>query len=214
MSELPPVSAVADVLALWGSDGWLTPPLRPVVAAATPRLARVRTVELQPATAGRGLAPVYDLLSSDLAGDALVVSAPGIDGAVWGEILATAAHGARAAAVLVDGAVRDAPAMTVLGLPVYAAEQHVVGPNGRAHVVATDAALAIGSTAVDAGDHVLVDATGAVRITAADLAAVLDAATRYAAAEEEVVAALADGERLDTAYLRKKAIVDELARGR
>jgi 4-hydroxy-4-methyl-2-oxoglutarate aldolase len=211
---LPPVSAVADVLALWGRDGWLTPPLHPVVAPSAPRLGRARTVDVRPGSSGSGLAPVYDLLSTDLTDAAVVVAAPDVPGAVWGEILATAAHGAGAVAVLVDGSVRDAPAMTALGLPVFAGSQRVVGPNGAAHVVATDAAVSLGTVTVDADDHVLVDATGAVRITADVLADVLAAAVRYAAAEDEVLAALAAGERLDTAYLHKKSIVDELARGR
>ena len=119
-SLLPPVSAVADVLALWGVDGWLTPPLRPVVLPEGPWLGRARTVELRPGTAGAGMAPVYDLLSSELAGDVVVVSATGVAGAVWGEILATAARGAGVVGVLVDGSVRDGPAMAELGLPVLA----------------------------------------------------------------------------------------------
>ena len=214
MTALPPVSAVADVLALWGREGWLTPPLQPVVAPPHPLLARAHTVEVRQGTTGAGLAPVYDLLSGSLAGAAIVVSAPDVSGAVWGEILAAAATQAAAVAVLVDGAVRDVPPMAALGLPVYSTSQEVVGPNGQGHVVATDGALTIGATTVTGGDHVLVDATGAVRIAAADLDAVLDAASRYAAAEDQVLAAMAAGERLHTAYLHKKSIVDELARGR
>jgi regulator of RNase E activity RraA len=210
--SLPPVSAVADVLALWGADGWLTPPLRPVVAPDGPWLGRARTVELRPGSAGPGMAPLYDLLSTELEGDVVVVSATGVNGAAWGEILATAARGAGVVGVLVDGSVRDGPAMAELGLPVLAADQCVVGPNGLAHVVAIDGPVTIGRTTVAGGDHVLLDATGAVRIRSNDLADVLGAAARYALAEDAVLAALASGVGLDTAYLHKKSIVDELRR--
>lgn len=209
---IAPVSAIADVLALWGRDGWLTPPLRPVVPAAAPRLARVRTVEMASAPAGAGLGPVYDLLSKDLTDEVVLVAAADVAGAVWGEILATAAAGSGATAVLVDGRVRDAPDMQALGLPVYAVDHCVVGPAGAGHVVTTDEPVTVGSVLVAPGDHVVVDATGCVRIAAADLDDVLAAAARYAAAEDAVLDALVRGEPLTAAYQHKKSIVDELRR--
>ncbi len=114
--------------------------------------------------------------------------------------------------MLVDGAVRDEPDMRRLGLPVYAADQCVVGPAGRGHVVATDSTVTIGAVAVDPADHVVVDATGCVRITAAVLDEVLAAAGRYAAAEAAVLDALGRGEPLAAAYGVKQSIVAELRR--
>jgi regulator of RNase E activity RraA len=210
---VPPVSAIADVLALWGHDGWLTPPLSPIVAATRPTIGRIQTVSVSSGSSGPGLVPIYDVLSNDLAGRFVVIAGAGpLPGAMFGEILALSAHTCGALGVLIDGSVRDRPAMAALGMPVYGVDQCVVGPNGHAHVTEIGQSIAINGTIIDGDDHVVVDATGCVRIAASLLDEVLDAASRYAAAEDLVVAAMADGQPLASAYRHKKSIVDELRR--
>lgn len=217
MSDVPAVSAIADVLALWGHDGWLSPPLVPVVASSAPIIGRARTIGVTVGATGPGMTPIYELLSNDLKGRIVVIAgAHRLPGAVFGEILGRAAQQCGAAGVLVDGGVRDRPDMADLGLPVYARDERVVGPNGLAHVtsfgqvVAIDTTVGVTTTVSDA-DHVVIDATGCVRIAATvGLDAVLDAARRYAAAEELVSSLMAEGESLRTAYRHKKAVVDEL----
>ena len=209
---LPPVSAVADVLALWGRDGWLTPPLEPIVVPQEPLIGAVRTVALAAAPNGSGLTDLYALLDGDLAGSIVVIGADvAVRGAVFGEILASAAQRAGAIAVLVDGAVRDVAEIAALGLPVFASGRRVVGPNGTAHVIAIDGGLTVGCASVGAVDHVVVDASGCVRI-AGDPIEVLDAARHYAAAEAQVLDALRAGAELSDAYLIKKSAVDDLRR--
>ena len=196
VGEVPPVSALADVCALFGLDGWLTPPLVPFAGAAAPVAGRAVTVELARREGG-SLTPLHELVSDDLGG-AVVVIAGGrpIEGAVWGEIMSRAARSRGAVAVLVDGAVRDRPGCASEGLPVYASEERVVGPQGRADVVATGGPVTIGDVVVAPGDLVVVDAGGALRIPAAEEEPILAAARAYASAEEEVLAALARGEAL------------------
>lgn len=210
---VPPVSAIADVLKLWGIDGWLTPPLSPVVAAEEPVIGRVMTISITSGASGPGLAPLYSMLSRELSGQVLVIGgATHVDGAVWGEILATAAAAQHAGGVLVDGAVRDVPTMSAIGLPTYASGRCVVGPNGTAHAVEVGGEITIGAVGIDSQDSVAIDATGCVRIPQAHLDEVLAASVRYAAAEDRVVQALAAGEPLTSAYLHKKTVVDELRR--
>ena len=209
--SIPPVSAIADVLALAGLDGWLTPPLLPVVAPAQPLMGMALTIELRAESPGSGLSPLHQLVSHDLRGHVVVIAgARGIGGAVWGEIMSRAAHQQGATAVLLDGIARDASAMADEGLPVYAAELAVVGPAGRASIRSTGEAVDIGGVSVVPGDAVVVDASGAVRVSAAQHDGVLDAARAYAAAEEKVMAALAAGEPLVEAYRFKKLVVAEL----
>lgn len=212
-TALPPVSAIADVLALWGLDGWLSPPLAPVVPASGSVLGRVRTMTMECADVGPGLTSLYAALSDDLTDRFVVIAgATAVPGGVFGEILACAAQQCGALGALVDGSVRDRPALTQLGLPVYAVDERVVGPNGRAHVTAVDQSVVVGGTTIEHDDQLVVDATGCVRIAAAMVDEVLDAARRYATAEDLVVQAIGGGQPLATAYLHKKTIVDELRR--
>jgi 4-hydroxy-4-methyl-2-oxoglutarate aldolase len=212
-STLPPVSAIADVLALWGLDGWLSPPLAPVVPASGSLVGKVRTMTMSCGDEGPGLAPLYDVLSDDLTDRFVIIAgAASVPGGVFGEILACAAQQRGALGALVDGSVRDRTALLQIGLPVYATDERVVGPNGRAHITAVDHPVAIGDTTVDADDLLVVDAAGCVRLAAAVAREVLDAACRYADAEDRVVEAMREGSTLATAYLHKKTIVDELRR--
>lgn len=209
---LAPVSAVADVLALWGLDGWLTPPLRSVVDAPSVVCGRALTVQVMAGDTGPGFAGIYDVLSGDLAGRVVVIAgAQDVQGAVFGEILAAAAHGRGAVGVLVDGWVRDRSDMRAIGMPVLAAGERVVGPYGTAHLVGVDTTVDVDGVAVASGDVIVIDESGCVRVPADVAPQVLDAASRYAAAEALVAAALAEGELLTSAYRHKKAVVAELS---
>jgi regulator of RNase E activity RraA len=214
-----PVSAIADVLALWGMDGWLTPPLTPVVAASTVVSGRALTVQLAHDTSGPGLSPIYDVLSADLRDRVVVIAgARPVPGAVFGEILAGAAHQQGAVGVLVDGWVRDRDDMDAIGLPVLAAGERVVGPNGTAHLLSVGETVSIESfgdrdgdgVSVATDDVIVIDPSGCVRIPAARADDVLDAAARYAAAEVLVAEALVAGEPLAAAYRHKRAMLAEL----
>lgn len=212
-SAVPPVSAIADVLALWGDDGWLTPPLRPVVGASVPTIGRALTITITFAPTGPGLEPIFELLSGDLTGRMLVLAgAAAVPGAVWGELLTRAARQRGASGVLVDGWVRDRPEMAAIGFPVYAIGEHVVGPNGQAQLTHIDTTVTVNEVCVAADDMIVVDAGGCVRLRAATADAVLHAARRYSTAEDLVARSLAEGEPLARAYHHKKSIVDELRR--
>lgn len=212
----PPVSAIADVLALWGRDGWLTPPLQSIIGTATSVSGQALTISITIADSGPGLSQIYDVLSSDLSDKVLVLAgAADLQGAVWGEILTAAALQCGASAVLVDGWVRDRQQMATLGLPVYARGERVVGPGPTAHIVSVGTEVALGhdrgsATIIANDDLVVVDASGCVRVPAASAEQVLEAAQRYSAAEDLVASAIAEGEPLASAYRHKKAIVTAL----
>lgn len=210
---LPSVSSVADVLALWGDAGSLTPPLRTIVGATEPVAARVITVQMHRSGSGDGFAPLYDVLSTDLSHCFVVIAgAQHVPGAVWGEILTIAAQLQHASGVLVHGLVRDIPDLVGLGLPVYALGETIAGPSGLAHVSAVGVDVVVDDVRIGADDHVLADATGCVRLRANDFDAVIEAACRYTDGERQVVEALAGGEPLTSAYRYKKSVVDELRR--
>lgn len=219
---VPPVSAIADVLALIGRSGWLTPPLQPIVGCSVPIAGSARTFRLEMNNEGPGLAPLYEALSSDLTGCFLVLDAQRVDGAVWGEILATAAHNCGASGVLICGQVRDKVRVNQIGVPLYAMREVVVGPAGRAHVQEVGGSIAIAApisgaisdpvleTIVNNEDLIVCDESGCVAIPATISAQILDAARRYAEAELETVRSLLRHEPLTTAYLHKKKIVQSI----
>jgi 4-hydroxy-4-methyl-2-oxoglutarate aldolase len=210
---VPPVSAVADVLALFGLDGWLTPPLTPVVAAGEPVCGTAVTLRLAAGPEGAGLGAMHAAVSHPLSGAVLVLAGAGdVPGAVWGEIMSRAALRQGAVAVLVDGAVRDQGAMAAEGLPVYAVAERVVGPAGRGHVVDEGVPVEVGGVRVEPGDVIVVDGSGAVRIPAAHADRVLAAATHYADGEERVKEALSDGESLLEAYRHKRNAAETIRR--
>lgn len=214
---MPPISAIADVLALWHLDGWLTPPLAAISFANDDSTTTVSgtacNVTIGYADTGPGLSSLNELLSTDLTGRVVVIGgAQSVGGAVWGEILTCAAMNMGAAAVLVDGAVRDRLEVADLGFPMYARNERVVGPAGRAHVLSMHTTVSIDSVELDDGDLVVADATGCVRVRAHLRDEVLQAAQQYAEGEEQVVQALRAGEPLTSAYRHKKAVVDQLRR--
>lgn len=205
-----PVSAIADVLALWNEDGWLTPPLSPVVPAATPTVGTALTITVTSGATGPGFSQIYDVLSADLTGRVLVLAgADALPGAVWGEILTRAALQQGATAVLIEGWVRDRPDIATLGLPIYASGERVAGPSALAHITAVETAVTVNAVDIEPDDLIVVDATGCVRVRAATADVVLQAAQRYAAAEDLVVKALTEGEPLARAYRHKKATTEE-----
>jgi len=207
------VSAIADVLSLRKQDGWLTPPLSAIVPANCRASAEVVTVQMESRESGADFKSMYELLSGDHKGKVLVIAgAIDIRGAIWGEILTSAAMQAGFAGVAVDGFVRDLPAVAALGFPMYASGTAVVGPLGHAHVVSVGTVVNIGGCEIAPGDHVVLDDSGCVRIKANELQEVLLAATEYEEAEEKVLSAITSGERLNSAYRHKADVVARLRR--
>lgn len=210
---IPSVSAISDVLALWDDDGWLTPPLRPVVGAPEPIVGCALTVSINAAPQGEGFGAMYEVLSNDLTGRIVVVAgAEGLPGAMFGEILCTAAKQQGVSGVLVHGWVRDRPELERLAVPVYASGVQVAGPNGWAQIRGVGIDVRVDGVDVAATDHIVADSSGVVRVRDGRLDEVLDAARRYEAGEALVVEALATGEPLSSAYRHKKTVVDELRR--
>ena len=223
MTQLvPPVTAIADVLALIGRNGWLTPPLQPIVGCTVPTAATARTFRLEMGNEGPGLTPLFEALSSDLTGCCLLLDAQRVHGAVWGEILATAAHNCGATVVLVCGSVRDKAQVIQIGIPLYAIREIVVGPAGRAHVQEVGGPITIAAstsgtisdpvfdTIVNNGDLIVCDESGCVAIPPAISEHILDAARRYAQAELETVRSLLQRDPLTLAYLHKKKFVQSI----
>jgi len=111
--------------------------------------------------------------------------------ALIGELLATQVKVRGAAAILVDGAIRDADELVKLGLPIWTRYVRVKGAS-KTKIGELDAAVAVGGTQITPGDVIVLDADGAVCIKRERAEQVLIAAEarfeREAALREKLVA--------------------------
>jgi 4-hydroxy-4-methyl-2-oxoglutarate aldolase len=211
-SGFPPTTALADVLSIRDERGVLSPPLLPFTTLGHRAGGRARTVQLEPARAPSGsLEPLYALLDEDLSGQVVVLAGgEAIEAAVWGQILSRAARRAGAQAVVIGGAIRDRVELTDEGIPVWAAFELTVGAVGVAQVAAVDEKVGIGGCAIEHGDTIVVDPSGAVVLASQGVATVLEAARELAAGELALLDALGDGTELTKAYAHKRDVVHRL----
>ncbi|MFI6284267.1 RraA family protein [Streptomyces sp. NPDC051018] len=214
--RLPSTAALADVLQLCGSAGWLTPPLRPFARGGpAPVLGAARTVRMAAGPGTHGLGPLRSLFGENLPGRILVIAgADCVPGAVWGEILTAAALARGAAGALIEGHVRDVTALERLSLPVWALGEATAGPGTGVHVAELDGPVTIGGVTVTDGSPVLLDDGGAVALDPDEASRLLADAEEYTRAEEQVIGALESGLRLPRAYAPKARTVARLRRSR
>lgn len=127
------------------------------------------------------------------AGEVLVLTMPEPEPvALVGELLATQAKGRGAAAVLVDGSVRDTEELRELGLPVWARWVRVRGA-GKTEIGGLDEPVEVGGAQLAPGDAVVLDADGAVVVAGERLDEVLGASRERAERERVKRAKLESG---------------------
>jgi 4-hydroxy-4-methyl-2-oxoglutarate aldolase len=113
--------------------------------------------------------------------------------ALVGELLATQMLGRGVAAVLVDGAARDADELRDLGLPVWARWVRVTGAEKKTPGTIGDPVV-VGGATIRQGDLVVLDADGAVVVEKERIDEVLAAAGAREEREAEKRAKLQAGE--------------------
>jgi 4-hydroxy-4-methyl-2-oxoglutarate aldolase len=119
---------------------------------------------------------VHAVMEAVRPGDLLVLTMPQFEAvALLGDLLATQAQARGAAAVLVDGAVRDVEELAAIGLPVWARAISIRGA-AKTAVGAIDRPVTVGGQAIAPGDIVVLDADGAAVVPAADAEQVATAA--------------------------------------
>jgi 4-hydroxy-4-methyl-2-oxoglutarate aldolase len=119
---------------------------------------------------------VHAVMEAVQPGDVVVLTMPQFEPvAMLGDLLATQAHARGAAAVLVDGAVRDVEELAEIGLPVWARAISIRGASKTA-VGAINQPVTVGGQPIAPGDTVVLDADGAAVIPAADVERVTAAA--------------------------------------
>jgi len=123
--------------------------------------------------------------------------------AVIGELMTLQAQVRGAAAVLVDGPVRDSDELAGLGIAVWARSYEPAGP-GKGVPGQVDVPVTVGGVRIEPGDVVVLDGDGAAVVPQARVAEVLAAAEERAAWEAEIRRRLAAGEAtVDVLGLRR-----------
>lgn len=128
-------------------------------------------------------------------GDVLVADVGGHrEAGYWGELMTYAAQRRRLGGLVIDGGVRDVERITALGFAVFASAICIRGTTkAAAHGGSIGEGVQIGEVGVTSGDTVLGDADGVVVVSAAEVAAVTEAARMRAGDEREILHRLAAG---------------------
>lgn len=131
-------------------------------------------------------------------GEVIVIEARGETGSgTLGDILAIRAHARGAAGIVTDGGVRDADAVTAVGIPVYTAGAHPA-VLGRKHVPWDhDVTIGCGGTTVQPGDIIVGDADGVIVIPPSLAEDVVDAALAQEEEDAWIAARVAEGHAVD-----------------
>lgn len=128
-------------------------------------------------------------------GDVIVVDAGSSTmNAVLGDLISTKARHRGVAGVIVDGLIRDLPAILELGdFPVFARDVTPIGPlhRGPGEI---GGAISAGGIVVNPGDVIVADLNGVVVVPRLDAESVLEDVRAKAAGEADYVAAVARGE--------------------
>lgn len=161
-------------------------PLAPDMEAAGPALA----VRCRP---GDNLA-LHLAIARIRPGEVLVVDYGGdLGSGPFGEIMALACQQRGAAALVIDGAVRDSRQIARMGFPVFCRGINICGTAKR-DAGAIGEAVRVGGATVATGDIVLADADAVLAFPPSQLDETLRRAAERAAKEEQVMARLRRGE--------------------
>jgi regulator of RNase E activity RraA len=188
-----PASILADVAGRRGALSGRIAALAPTMRFAGPAI----TVEVRP---GDNLM-IHAALAVAKPGDVILVDGKGdLSSALMGEIMCQQAVALGVAAVVVDGAVRDAEAIRVLGFPMYAAG---LNPNGPTKFVPgrLNHPISIGGVTVNPGDLVVGDGDGVTVIERDKAAALLPMAAEKLAAETQRIADIKSRKALRPGWL-------------
>ncbi|WP_018111992.1 4-carboxy-4-hydroxy-2-oxoadipate aldolase/oxaloacetate decarboxylase [Thermus igniterrae] len=197
---------VATVYEAGGREGLLDLPLKRLVPAS-----RVAGPALPVGCVQGDNLTVHAAMAAVRPGEVLVFTMPEPEPvALVGELLAIQAKAQGAAALLVDGAVRDAEELAALGLPVWA---RWVSPRGARREVLGQigAPVRVGGVEIRLGDILVLDGDGAVVVRRERAREVLAAARARAAREAALRERFAQGELSVDVYGLRPKVAEALA---
>ena len=188
-----PSSILADVAGRRGGLSGRIAPLAPTMKFAGPAI----TVEVRP---GDNLM-IHAAMVIAKPGDVILIDGKGdLGSALMGEIMSQQCVALGIAAVVIDGAARDAEAIRGLGFPMYAAG---LNPNGPTKFIPgrLNHPISIGGVSVNPGDLVVGDGDGVTVIERDKAASILPLAAEKVAMETKRIADIKSRKALKPGWL-------------
>jgi regulator of RNase E activity RraA len=133
-----------------------------------------------------------------------------LDCTVWGDILTSVANKRRLAGTVIHGACRDVARSVDLGYPIFSRGKFMRTGKDRVQLEAMNVAVSLGDVQVRRGDIVLGSDDGVLVVPKEYETEVLSVAQSISLAEERILSAAIEGERLDE--LRRAFKYHELQR--
>ena len=187
----PEISDALDALGLPGSALGITP-----IASGQRLCGRAFTIRYVPVDLVPGT--VGDYIDDVAPGSVVVLDNSGrTDCTVWGNILTEVATLRGIAGTVINGVCRDSPIIRSLRYPMFSRGCFMRTGKDRVQVSDTQVPVSLGDVRVRPGDILVGDDDGVVVVPRDREIDVLRLAQKIAAAEERIVTAVRQGDRLD-----------------
>jgi 4-hydroxy-4-methyl-2-oxoglutarate aldolase len=201
------VALVSDALDRLGIHGQCLG-IQPI-APGSKTAGRAFTLKYIPCGMNKGT--VGDYIDDVPPGDVVVMDNAGrVDCTVWGDILTSVANKRRLAGTVIHGACRDVARSIDLGYPIFSRGKFMRTGKDRVQLEGVNVPISLGDVQVRQGDIVLGSDDGVLVVPKEYETDVLSMAQSISEAEERILSAAIQGERLDE--LRRTFKYHELQR--
>jgi 4-hydroxy-4-methyl-2-oxoglutarate aldolase len=201
------VALVSDALDRLGIHGQCLG-IQPI-APGSKTAGRAFTLKYLPCGIDKGT--VGDYIDDVPPGDVVVMDNAGrVDCTVWGDILTSVANKRRLAGTVIHGACRDVARSVDLGYPIFSRGKFMRTGKDRVQLEGVNVPISLGDVQVRQGDIVLGSDDGVLVVPKEYETDVLSMAQSISEAEERILSAAIQGERLDE--LRRTFKYHELQR--
>lgn len=195
------VCGLSDAMDKHGIDGQCLGimPFGPDMKIAGPAF----TIRMVPVGLSGGV--VGDYIDDVEPGQVVVIDNNGRrDATVWGDILTTVASHRGIGGTVIDGVCRDIRASLEVGYPIFARANTMRTGKDRVTADAYNVTVQLAGVRIEPGDWLVGDSDGVIAIPKARLVEVLKTAEEIAAVEDQIIAAVRGGARLDEARRKLK----------
>jgi len=201
------VALVSDALDRLGIHGQCLG-IQPI-APGSKTAGRAFTLKYIPCGMNKGT--VGDYIDDVPPGDVVVMDNAGrVDCTVWGDILTSVANKRRLAGTVIHGACRDVARSVDLGYPIFSRGKFMRTGKDRVQLEGVNVPISLGDVQVRQGDIVFGSDDGVLVVAKEYETDVLSMAQSMSEAEERILSAAIQGERLDE--LRRTFKYHELQR--